>query len=404
MKPNIAVVLDTRRPKTGGKYPAKLRATYNRKQKYYPLGIDLTKEEYANIQSRKPSKEMKEIKIKLMEYEAKANRIIEKIPDFSFAVFERKLFERSKNSDNIFPFYEEKIKKLREAGLMGTAYSYQCAMNSLKKFSPRIGFKDIDTLFLKRYERFMISSGNSITTVGIYLRTLRAIFNDAISEEVISKEYFYPFGKRLYQIPTSRNIKKALDIKEIKEIFHFKLFVTESEEKAVDFWRLSYLCNGMNMTDIAHLKYKNIDGDFIKFRREKTKETNRGEGKVISVFISDPVKDIIKKWGNVRSQENFIFPIISDAISEEKKRFLIQQFIKQVNKYMKRLSTRLGIDKPITTYYARHSYATVLKRSGANVEYISESLGHSSVITTSNYLDSFEDDWKKEMAKKLIAF
>jgi site-specific recombinase XerD len=71
---------------------------------------------------------------------------------------------------------------------------------------------------------------------------------------------------------------------------------------------------------------------------------------------------------------------------------------------MKFIAKKLGILKPCTTYSARHSFSTIMKRSGANVQYISEALGHSSINTTKAYLDSFEDDTKKEMAKALTNF
>lgn len=405
MKANAALIQDTRRAKASGKYPIKLRITFNRRQMYYPLNIDLSEVEFDQIQKPKACKRLRELQIKIMAKFSKANSIIDNVPDFSFPLFERKFTERSRNAENIYLFFEEKINKLREGSQYGTATNYQCTMNSLRRFKPVLGFKEIDTDFLRQYENWMLGAGKSVTTVSIYVRTLRAIFNDAIAEGIISREFYYPFGKRLYQIPTSRNIKKALSMSEIQKIFELSIFTSNVEKMAVDFWKFSYLCNGMNMKDVAFLKYKNIDGEFIKFRREKTKETSRGDARTISVVISDPVREIIRKWGNKKKNpENYIFNIISAEISEEKKRLQIQLFIHQVNKYMKRVANSLGIDKPITTYYARHSFATILKHSGASVEFISESLGHSSILTTASYLDSFEDGRKMEMAKRLIAF
>lgn len=75
-----------------------------------------------------------------------------------------------------------------------------------------------------------------------------------------------------------------------------------------------------------------------------------------------------------------------------------------VNKYTRKVASKIGIEKDCTTYTARHSTATILKRSGADIQQISEALGHSSIATTRSYLGSFEDDSKKEMAKLLKAF
>ncbi|MFI5156995.1 MAG: phage integrase SAM-like domain-containing protein [Chitinophagales bacterium] len=405
MKLTVSVILDKRRAKAEQKYPVKLRITYQRKQKYYPLGIDVTEDEYESILRKKPRKGLHESMIKLMEFEAKANKVVSQLPDFSFSLFERKYFGKTKSPDNIYPFFEDKIEALSDSGRAGTACSYRCAMISMKKFAPKVGFKDVDIHFLREYEEYMVRSGNCLTTVGIYLRSLRSIFNDAIDQEIISREYYYPFGKRRYVIPASRNVKKALSLREIKKIFEYAPEPSSMEAMAVDLWKFSYLCNGMNMTDIANLKYGDIDGEFIKFRREKTKGTTRGDAKMVAAYMADPVKEIIRKWGNKERHEgNFIFPIIHLDDSPERKRALIQQSIKQVNKYMKKVALELKIEKPCSSGSARHSFSTVLKRSGASVEFISESLGHSSVLTTASYLDSFEDERKKEFSKALTKF
>ena len=119
----------------------------------------------------------------------------------------------------------------------------------------------------------------------------------------------------------------------------------------------------------------------------------------------DRAKQIIKNWGNEKLfPDNYIFPILEIGCTPEREMQLIQQFIKTVNKWMKVIATELSIEKLVTTYTARHSFSTVLKRSGASIEFISEALGHSNVRTTENYLDSFENEAKKEFAKSLIAF
>ena len=249
----------------------------------------------------------------------------------------------------------------------------------------------------------MLEKGRSITTVGIYLRTLRAVFNEAIYRKLISAEY-YPFSKRRYLMPTGKNVKKALPLAEIGKIFHYEP-KTDQEAKAKAFWLFSYFANGMNMTDVANLKFKNISGEFINFERAKTIRSMRSNPKVISAYITDELKAIIKKWGNWdTSKDNYIFPILSVGLTSSQQRERIKDFIWRVNKALKSIAEDLGIDKSLTTYTARHSFSTVLKRSGASIEFISESLGHSSVKTTSYYLDSFEDDRKKEYARALMAF
>jgi site-specific recombinase XerD len=102
-------------------------------------------------------------------------------------------------------------------------------------------------------------------------------------------------------------------------------------------------------------------------------------------------------------EDAYIFPHIKLGMAAETQQAIIKQLTKTVNKYMKKIAQELKIDKDCTTYFARHSFATVLKRSGAKIELISELLGHSSVLTTSSYLDSFEKEFIQEQTNVLTA-
>jgi integrase len=151
------------------------------------------------------------------------------------------------------------------------------------------------------------------------------------------------------------------------------------------------------------LKFKDIAGGEIHFYRQKTIRTTKDQ-KEISATILPEMKAIIKKWGNQdKKPDNFIFPFLSkemDAVTEKK---TIQNVIRLCNKKMAEISTELNYET-ISTYTARHSYATVLKRSGANIAFISESLGHSDLRTTENYLSSFEQEARAKNAAFLTKF
>jgi len=405
MKGATAVIIhDTRRAKSGDKYPVKLRAIYNRVVKYYPTKYNLSKDDYAKLYEVKPDKKSKDIRDDLFKLLSKANDIIDKLPIFNFKIFANRLFRISASKDDLIHAYNNYIGVLRLAGRISTAISYECSLKSLQKFKDSLQFEDITIEFLRDYEKWMIKEGNSLTTVGIYLRSLRSVYNESISDETISKES-YPFGKRKYQIPTSRNTKKALLLSDIKKIYDYKPPSGSNIEMARDFWLFSYLCNGINIKDIAKLKYKNIDGDYLTFLRAKTERATRSNPKPISIYLNDRAKQIIQSWGNKKkNDDHYIFPILEKGCTPEREMVLVQQFIKTVNKWMNHISKMVGIDKVVTTYTARHSFSTVMKRSGASIEYISEALGHSNVRTTESYLDSFENESKKVFAASLIAF
>lgn len=397
------LVHDIRKKKKNGNYPVKVRVIYERRSKYFETGIDLSEAEYEKLSAKRIGEDLNKIKIKLEEDEAKANFLIKEIKPFNFPVFEQRFKQKTYDSSFIETLYDEIIAKLRLQDRIGTADNYQRSINALKKFKPGLRFEDINDVFLYKFENWMLEKKRSITTVGIYLRTLRAVFNEAIYRKLISQEY-YPFSKRRYQMPTGKNIKKALPLTEIGKIFHYEP-KTNAEAKAKAFWLFSYFGNGMNMTDIANLRFKNISGEFINFERAKTIRSMRSNPKVISVYINEELKKIIIKWSNWdKSKENYIFPILEYGLTSSQQRERIKDFIWRVNKALKGIATSLEIEKTVTTYTARHSFSTVLKRSGASIEFISESLGHSSVKTTAHYLDSFENDMKIEYSNFLMAF
>jgi integrase len=236
------------------------------------------------------------------------------------------------------------------------------------------------------------------------LRSLRTIYNQAIEAGHAKKEN-YPFKKSKFQIPAGRNVKKALTKQEVAQIFRFETAPRTSMDKAKDFWIFSYLCNGLNLKDICKLRYKDIDGDNLHVIRAKTQLSTKGNQKVITIPLHPQAKVIIDKWGiKPASSSSYIFPVLTQGATTLRERELIQHFTKLVNKYMNRIGTSIGIAKPITSYTARHSFSTVLKRSGAPMEYISESLGHSSFKTTQSYLDSFEDETKQKYSAILTDF
>ncbi|RNI28828.1 tyrosine-type recombinase/integrase [Rufibacter latericius] len=398
------IILDTRRSLKDSTFPVKLRLTYNRKQKYYPTAYSFTEEDYEKVILSKPKGAYKDAQFELKEIEKRARAIIKDMAVFTFDLFEKKFVDTSPKGD-VFIAFSQHIAKLKREASITTAESYTSALNSLKAFTGKtvLPFVNVTPDYLSSYEQWMLSKNKSLTTVGIYLRYLRALFNEAIEAGDVEQRQ-YPFGKRKYQIPAGRNVKKALTIADIEKIVTYAP-KSDSEAKARDLWLFSYLCSGINVKDIALLKYKNIDSATITFVRAKTAKSTRQNTKSIIVSLLPEAEHIIMRWGNKPVIPNwYVFPILSEGLTPEKELAKIKQATKSINTYMKRIASSLGIEKEVTTYTARHSYSTVLKRSGAPIEFISESLGHTDIRTTRSYLDSFEDDAKRGYVSALTAF
>lgn len=398
-----SIFLNKWRPDKEGNCSVSIRVTFNRQKRYYPTEFKLSPDHFAKTQGVRPRGEFKNVALKLQAYEKRAADIIDNIPLFTFEAFEKRYYTNIGANSSLSQVFDRRIEEYQEVGRVGSAATYECAKVSLCKFQRNAKFANVTPSFLESYEAWMMDQGNSKTTVGIYLRSLRSLFNDAIADGILSKD-IYPFGKRKYEIPTGKNIKKALSIKEVGEIYNYKSKPGSSEEMAKDYWMFLYLCNGMNVKDMALLQYKNIKSDVIEYERSKTARTKR-ETEPIRVMMNAEVKQIIARHGNIKhSEDSYIFPILKKNLSPLKVKKLVHQKVHVINSHMKAIAHEIGIEKPVTTYVARHSFATIMQRSGASLEYIGEALGHGSMKTTQNYLAGFEDEHKREMAKVLTAF
>jgi integrase len=257
--------------------------------------------------------------------------------------------------------------------------------------------QDITPAFLRGYESYMIEAGKSTSTIGIYLRQLRAIINKAIADKVISRDR-YAFSE--YTIPTARNVKKALKDTEVKTLLNFKTEKPD-DQKAIDFWIISYLCSGINFADLVELKPANLQGNMLVFVRAKTKRTKKKDLRPIRIGVPPQALELIKKYQNTDPTNPYLFPILEPDLTPLTIKHRTKGFLKWVNNRTKEIATELGIDVKLTTYAARHSFSTVLKRKGVPTSFIKDALGHSSETTTENYLDSFADDEMINVSNKL---
>jgi integrase len=166
------------------------------------------------------------------------------------------------------------------------------------------------------------AKGASETTIGIYSRTLRVVFNDAIEAKIIDRDT-YPFGNKRFSPPIGRNIKKALSTSQIDAIKAYIPTPNTLEQRSHDLWLFSYFGNGMNFTDILHLIWKEITDNTILFQRQKTIKTNTD----ISVRINDTMREVLDRWANKqRNEKEFVFPFLVEPTT------LLKGFVKIVKK------------------------------------------------------------------------
>lgn len=410
---SITIYLDQRIKRKSDTYIVKLRVLSPSLgiTKMYSTNYKLSPSDFELARANKPKGKYIQLSIELNKLLSRALEIAENIIPFSFEQFEKEMFSEPRNKANVFDAFKNAIEDNKIHGRIGNADNYKNSLSSLKKFNAVhkpankdiLLFTEVTPGWLKKYEEYMKDNDKSTTTISMYLRAFRAIFNTSISSGDISGK-LYPFGKEKskYKITKVRKVKKALKQSDLKKLF--EATGTPEQIRAKDFFFFSYNCSGMNMKDIANLKYSQIDGNSLKFFRKKTENT-ANEQTEISVFLTPFAHDVIKKYGNPSTSHNeYIFNIINKEMTAKEEQVAIKNFTRSINQGLKRLAKKIEIDENISTYYARHSFSTNAIRSGASMELVSEQLGHSNLKTTQNYFSGFEDDSIEDITKKLMNF
>lgn len=307
------------------------------------------------------------------------------------------------NTLSVFDYLDTVIVSQRRMGKIGTSDSYKTLKNSLNTFItseniPKLYFRDITPYFLQKYEEDFRARGCQDTGISFYLRTLRAAYNRAVQDGVI-KKVNYPFDQYKISKFSTQTVKRALKKSDILSIERLEIIETDRSFHSRNYFLFSYYNRGINFSDIASLKWENLHDNRLSYKRLKT-------GKNYTMELLEPAVRIIKFYQEnyFRGDNSYIFPILDNTVHNTptsiKNR--IHKVLGQTNKDLKELGNRACLSIPLTTYVARHSFATVLKQSGASISVIKESLGHDNARTTEIYLDSFGNDILDDACKALL--
>lgn len=322
---------------------------------------------------------------------------------FSIDRFKDQLMQK-KSQDFVFPFFEQLIKKFSESNV-GNASIYNTVSNSLLNFkkSKQLRFSDITLSFLQKYESFLYGEGLTGNGISLYMRTLRSAYNKAIALNV-GDVRLYPFNNQLnpngYNISDLETVtaKRAIKLEDIREIEKVDTKPYSMMHDARNYFLFSFYCRGMNFTDMAYLKPADCQGGRITYTRAKTR--NR---KVFSIEILPPVQEMIDYFARHPLKAQYLLPILDDDkhVTAKQKKTRIQSLLKKINRDLKTIGTAAKINTPLTTYVARHSWATIMKNLGTPTAVISESMGHADEKTTQIYLDTFENSVLDKANRKL---
>lgn len=275
-------------------------------------------------------------------------------------------------------FGRELVMQLEQVDKERTAETYTVALNSFERFMGRRGdilIESFDSVLMVEYETYLKSAGVCPNSSSYYMRNLRAIYNRAVDKELTVQRN--PF-KYVYT-GIDKTMKRAVPIKVIRQIRDLELKFSPSMDYARDIFMFSFYTRGMSFVDIAFLKKKDIRNGILSYRRHKTNQ---------QLFIKweKPMQEIINKYDTVDTP--YLLPIIKDIAKDERRQY--QNAAHLINRKLKMIGKLLNLNVTLTTYVARHAWASIAKSKNISISVICEAMGHDSENTTKIYLASLD--------------
>lgn len=291
---------------------------------------------------------------------------------------------------SLFTYMEKLIVQYFRHGQIRTGETYLSTLNSFKRFRKNadIMLEEINTELLLSYEYYLKTKGISPNTISFYIYRLRAVYNRAVEQELI--EQHFPF--RRIRISTEKTIKRAIPVKYIRKLKSLDLRLSPSKAFARDMFLFSFYTRGMSFIDIAYLQKSDLQNHILTYRRKKT-------GQKLQIHWETCMQQIADLYPSDKSSR-FLLSIINNPQKDNRKQY--QNALIRVNRNLKKLGVKIGLDLPLTMYVARHSWATAARSEGVPLAVISEGMGHDSEKTTRIYLASLDNSVVDEANRKIL--
>ncbi len=292
-------------------------------------------------------------------------------------------FRKPSTKVTVLSFMQEQIETLKNSKnntSLNTARNYKSTMKSFCDFLNRkdITFSLITSKLISDYEQWLFDRGVVRNTSSFYLRILRATYNKAVKQGLAVQTN--PFVDVYTSVDRTR--KRAMDENMIMGLMGLDL-KTEALRRSRDLFIFSYCTRGMSFVDIAYLKKSDISGGVISYIRRKT-------GQQMCVKIEPCAQNIIEHYAEKTKGSPYVFPIITTT-DPKKAHSQYQSKLCYYNHQLKIISRELGIDLPISSYWARHSWASLARDKDVPLSVISAGMGHTSEKTTEIYLSTLDN-------------
>lgn len=320
------------------------------------------------------------LKNSLMEDSIRLKNIITRLERSGIAYTSDSLVEfycASTENNGFVSFTLNLIKELNQVGKHRTAETYMTTLNSFIRFrkGKDVLLEEVDSSLMMKYESFLKSTGICPNTTSYYMRNLRAIYNRAVEKDLTVQRS--PF-KYVYT-GIDKTVKRAIPLEEIRRLRELDLTKSPSLAYARDIFMFSFYTRGMSFIDMAFLRKKDLQNGILSYRRQKT-------GQQLFIKWEKPMQEIINRYDTQGSP--YLLPIIRDLEADGRKQY--KKTAHLVNLKLKKLGMQLGLSIPLTTYVARHAWASIAKSKNVALSVISEAMGHDSENTTRIYLASLD--------------
>ena len=299
----------------------------------------------------------------------------------------------------VVAFMKQVADGLQMEGNFGTAHVYRSSLNAIIAYCGKedFTFYEVSPEWLKGFEVHLRSRGCSWNTVSTYLRTFRAVYNRAVD---LRKAPYVPHLFRYVYTGTRADHKRALGEEDIKKVFArlSQAFVgSPSLRKAQELFILMFLLRGLPFVDLAYLRKSDLHDNVITYRRRKT-------GRPLSVTLTPEAMAILKRYMNRDTSSPYLFPLLSSREGTKEAYHEYQLALRNFNRQLMLLGEMLGLGDKLSSYTARHTWATTAYYCEIHPGVISEAMGHSSITVTETYLKPFQNKKIDEANKKVVDF
>lgn len=406
LMPTIKLILDQRRIKSDGTYPIKLRIFHQHKALAMATNISVAcqywNEGAESVKKSYPNHEL--INQKLLEIKNEAIRkILEIKKEYPQGYDHNVLFNQfrpgaaantTSTPITLLSFWEEHIQRMTKAQQYGNLRTHKITLDTLRKqIDLNVPFDAVNYSFLKNIETILLERSLKVNTISVYLRALRAVYNQAINNGVITGEH-YPF--KAFKIKSERAVPHILPLEELRRLFHLDLPDEHPLHKTLLLAQLSFLLGGINFTDLCRLTPMNINNGRIIYTRSKTK-------KIMSIILLPQTTELLHKINSNDTATLCAVLNASQLNAKDKLPYIIRDKNKQFNKKLLRLSKLINSPIAIRSYTFRYTLANLCKKLGYDISLISELLGHSyGMAVTTGYLQAYDKDQLDNMLRHVI--